>query len=284
MPRSSIVCSVALLSLFASLVALPARFVRAQSHSSAYLGLDLNDYPGDDALGALRKTFSFTGYWLNPPPDEKASSWLGKRELLQLRGFGFVVLYLGPQSRSLKSAENARTRGAGDAGETAALARKEGFPPRTIIFLDIEEGGRLPDPYHDYVNSWIDALAKAGFTPGAYCSAIPIKESGDELITTVSDLQDHLGGRKLVFWVCNDACPPSPGCVFPQDPPTLAQSGFPEAAVWQYAQSPRRKQLTAHCAATYARDGNCYAPGDSARKWLLDADVADAPNPSAPQE
>jgi hypothetical protein len=39
------------------------------------------------------------------------------------------------------------------------------------------------------------------------------------------------------------------------------------------AQSPRRKEFTAHCPANYAADGNCYAPDDSAHKWFLDANV-----------
>jgi hypothetical protein len=51
--------------------------------------------------------------------------------------------------------------------------------------------------------------------------------------------------------------------------------------VWQFAQSPRRKQFTAHCAATYNRDGNCYAPGDNAHAWFLDLNSATSPDPSS---
>jgi len=43
----------------------------------AYLGFDLNTYPGDDALLILRKTFSFAGYWLNSPPGAKQNNWAG---------------------------------------------------------------------------------------------------------------------------------------------------------------------------------------------------------------
>jgi hypothetical protein len=111
-----------------------------------------------------------------------------------------------------------------------------------------------------------------------------VSEGGSVSITTAKDLQDHLAGRKLVFWVFNDVCPPAPGCSFPQTPPAPAEGGFAGAEVWQYAQSPRNKDRTAHCAATYATDGNCYAPGDSARKWFLDVNVAGSPNPSAPSK
>jgi hypothetical protein len=246
-----------------------------------FLGFDSNQYPGDDALPMLRKTFSFTSYWIGPPPEEKHSTWLGKRSLLQSQGFGFVVLFNGRDSRNLKSVSDGRQKGTLDGENAAKLARQEGFPPRTVIFLDIEEGGRLPAAYHEYVKAWIDALERESLRAGAYCSAMPVSEGRGISITTAKDLQDHLSGHKLILWVDNDACPPSPGCVFPQTPPAIAQSGFPEAAVWQYAQSPRRKELTAMCAATYAADGNCYPPGDSAHKWSLDANVANSPNPSA---
>ena len=59
----------------------------------AFLGFDANDYPGEAALPALKKTFAFTGYWLNPPPGEEpgesTNSWTGKREILLQNGFGF---------------------------------------------------------------------------------------------------------------------------------------------------------------------------------------------------
>src|SRR5271157_743412 len=75
---------------------------------ATYLGFDCNDYPGDDALPALRKTFSFTSFWLGPPPGGKRSSWHGKRSLLQSQGFGFAVLFNGRASRTLRNSHDAR--------------------------------------------------------------------------------------------------------------------------------------------------------------------------------
>jgi len=204
------------------------------------------------------------------------------RVVLQSRGFGFVVLYNGRESRKLKSGADAHQKGVSDAQNAASLARQEGFPSGTVIFLDIEEGGRLPESYHEYVRTWFDELARLRFKGGAYCSAIPVDEGQGRTIITAKDLEDHLGGRQLVFWVFNDVCPPSPGCVFSNIPP-IAQSGFP-AEVWQFAQTPRRKERTANCAASYAPDGNCYAPEDTAHKWFIDANVATSPNPSAPRK
>ncbi len=201
----------------------------------AYLGFDLNTYPGDDALPILRKTFSFAGYWLNPPPGAKESNWAGKRQLLLAQKFGFLLLYNGPLIAELKPPAQAAKRGTTDAASAAAAAKKEGFPLHAIIFLDIEEGGRLSENYHAYLRAWAD----------------------------------------------DDACPPSSGCAISHNPQVPSASGVSYAVVWQFAQSPRRKQFTAHCAATYNHDGNCYAPGDTAHAWLLDLNSATTPDPSS---
>jgi Domain of unknown function (DUF1906) len=272
-----------LLLSFAVLLVLPTRSHTNPPSGSTYLGFDLNEYPGDDALPILRKTFSFASYWLTPPPEAKGNTWLGKRPQLQSQGFGFVVLFNGRVSRSLKSSADAMQKGVMDAENAAKLARQEGFPSGTIIFLDVEEGGRLPATYHQYLASWTDTLARSNFRAGAYCSGVPVGKGSDS-ITTWRDIQDHLDGRRLALWIFNDVCPPSPGCVFPQAPPPVAESGSAQAAVWQFAQSPRRKERTAKCAATYNADGNCYAPGDAAHKWFLDVNAATSPDPSAPKK
>ena len=249
--------------------------------SGAYLGFDLNEYPGDDALPVLRKTFSFASYWLGPPPGEKRSSWLAKRAVLQSQGFGFVVLFTGKATREVISLQDALREGASQAQEAATLARQDGFPQGSVIFLDVEEGGRLPLHYHEYLQVWYEALAHAGFRAGVYCSGVPVKEGPGVTITTAEDIHAHMGSRAMVYWVFNDACPPAPGCAFPANPPPPSHSGFSAATIWQYAQSPRRKERTAKCPANYARDGNCYAPGDAQHRWLLDANVASTPDPSA---
>ena len=245
-----------------------------------YLGFDRNIYPGDDALPILRKTFAFSGFWLSPPPGEKSNTWSGKRELLHAQGFGFVLLYLGPDSGKLKTQTSARVRGTRDGEEAAASAKAEGFSRGTVIFLDIEEGGRLPSTYHAYLAAWSEALSQAGFRPGAYCSGMPVKEDPHVTITTADDIRNHAAARDISIWAFNVACPPSPGCMFPHDPASPAKSGIPYAVVWQFAQSPRRKEFTSRCAATYHRDGNCYAPGDSAHAWFLDVNTATSPDPS----
>ena len=67
----------------------------ASSEASAYLGFDRNEYPGDENLPPLRQTFSYAGFWLNPPPGEKTNTWAGKRQTLSAAGFGFFILFNG---------------------------------------------------------------------------------------------------------------------------------------------------------------------------------------------
>jgi hypothetical protein len=249
-----------------------------EAHS--YLGFDLNEYPGDAALPVLRKTFSFSSYWLGPPPGEKRTTWKGKRALLKAQGFGFVVLFNGRDSRNLNNDADARQKGTLDAGSAAKTAQQEGFPTDTIIFLDIEEGGRLTDAYHQYIRNWTEGLKRAAYRAGVYCSGIPVSEGNSSTITTAQDIQAHVGSGKIVYWVYNLSCPPSPGCSFIATPASPQQSGFLSAAVWQYAQSPRRVEFTAQCPANFDPDGNCYAPGDTAHQWFLDANVALSADPS----
>jgi hypothetical protein len=251
-----------------------------QGSSTSYLGFDRNIYPGDDALPILRKTFSFASYWLSAPPGEKVNTWRGKRELLRSHGFGFAVLYRARQSGEIKTETVAKQKGVLDARNAAASAKREGFAAQTTIFLDIEEGGRLPATYHEYLRAWTDELARSGYRAGVYCSGIPVDEGGGVTIITAADIRNNIGARDLVYWVYNVVCPPSPGCGAPQNPPPVFASGLSYAAVWQFAQSPRRKEFTERCAATYHTNGNCYAPGDTTHAWFLDVNTANSPDPS----
>jgi hypothetical protein len=279
-PTTTLFLAVALLASATLLAVAPQATVAPGKAQHTYLGFDRNTYPGDASLQILRKTFAFTSYWISPPPGEKTNTWLGKRDLLRSQGFGFLVLYRGRDSREFKNDAGAIAKGIDDAKNGTASAKTEGFNVGTIIFLDIEEGGRLPEPYHAYLRAWYDELAKAGFHPGAYCSGIPVKESPQISITTAADIRDKEAPRDFVFWIYNDFCPPAPGCAFPEKPLLPSSSGISYAAVWQFAQSPRRKEFTAHCPANYHKDGNCYAPGDTAHAWFLDVNSATSPDPS----
>jgi len=248
------------------------------SASVSYLGFDRNEYPGDEAMALLRKQFVFVGYWLSPPPRGRVNSWTGKREKLAAQGYGFVLLYVGRPGSSLKTTQAGAAAGEIDAKRAVELAKKEGFAEGSTIFLDIEEGGRFNDAGHGYFRVWAESLAREHYRPGFYCSGIVVNEGGDSKIISADDIRAHSGTIDAAYWVFNDACPPSPGCVNPKEAPPPSASGVAYATVWQISRTPK-ENVARHCTG-YANDNACYAAVDMARKWFLDLDVASSANPS----
>ena len=267
----------------------PARTLTAEAVASAkpttYVGIDRNLYPGDARLPELHQHFAFVSYWLNVPPGEKENSWLGKRTLLVDQGFGFLVLANGKLDAEIKRTKGtAVSLGQRDAADAVASAKREGFPAHTTLFLDQEEGGRLLPEQAAYFFAWTEAVAASAYRPGAYLSGQKDSDgTGADgkpaFITTAQDVRETIAKQHLhdvALWVYDDTCPPAPGCTL--SPPPLKQSGTPDALVWQYAQSPRRPELTRSCARTYAADGNCYA--GITKDLFLDLNVAETPDPS----
>jgi hypothetical protein len=251
-----------------------ARGVEGQT----YLGFDRNDYPGDANLRSLRQTFAYTGYWLNNPPGENSNSWIGHREAVESAGFGFLVLFNGRLYAALKSEANAQRLGKADALSAVSSARREGFPRGAIIFLDQEQGGRMLPEQKAYIYAWVDAIVAAGFRAGIYCSGMASPD--EQHVVTAEDIRQSAGTRQITYWAINETCPPSPGCTFPQHSPNPAQSGVDFAEVWQFAQSPQRKDVAGRCT-NYNRDGNCYPPGTTVSQGLhIDVNTATSPDPS----
>jgi hypothetical protein len=242
------------------------------------LGMDRNDYPGDVNMATLRKTLDFTGYWLNNPPGATSNTWQGKRNTIQAMGFGFLLLFNGRDYRQLKASGNAAQVGSGDAATAVKAAARDGFPRGSILFLDQEQGGRMLPEQRAYIHAWVDGVVRRGYRAGVYCSGIPFRESVSVSVVTANDIRDHAGGREIHFFVSNDQCGPSPGCVFPKPPPSPGASGVSFAEAWQFAQSPRRPEMTAACRQTYAPDGSCYPPANS--RTYVDVDTANSPDPS----
>ena len=292
---------------------------RPRGAAKTYAGFDSNLYPGDGQLRQLRRSFDYAGYWLNPPPGATATTWAGKRAVLEERGFGFLVLFNGRLEKEIKALGSDRgthppaqgqaasvsgsavpgpaaaALGAADAKLAVAAARREGFPGNTIVFLDQEEGGRLTADQSAYLFAWADGVRAAGFRAGVYCSGIEVPD-GKGTISTADDIaakSASAGVAKVVdpnsppiaLWVYNDECPPSPGCALPSRPPDPALSGAASALVWQYAQSPRRKPIANRCPGYREVDNNCYPPNaqpDSQPRpqTFVDLDTSTSPDPS----
>lgn len=247
------------------------------------VGFDRNDYPGDDTMSSMRSVFSFTGYWLTNPPGEHANTWIGKRALLHSQGWGFLVLANGKLDAEILKAKKAgtlpATLGKNDAADAIAAAKREGFPPQTIVFLDQEEGGRLLDEQAAYLLAWTEAVAASNYRPGVYASGQRVEDSPGVWIDTIEDIRTRVkkgGLHEVAIFNALDQCPPSPGCTIHAKP--LSATPDVNLTTWQYAQSPRRPEITQSCAHTYAADGNCYAPGFP--EVFLDMDTADSADPS----
>jgi len=281
---STAIVLLGILSLAAALLPARCKITNAQVSQEAphtYLGFDANDYPGDAALPDLRRTFVFTGYWLNVPPGAKTNPWAGKRAVLLKNGFGFLVLFNGRSSNELKPPVDPAGLGLQDAELALAAAQREGFPASgsTVIYLDVEEGGRMLPSQFSYIEAWSSRVNSKGFLAGVYCSGIKVKEGKGQTITTADDIHERLS--LMAYFVYNDECPPSPGCAIWNHPPPPSQSGFPGARVWQFAQSPRRRNLTSRCSATYNSDGNCYSSTRANVAHIpLDLDASVSPDPS----
>jgi Domain of unknown function (DUF1906) len=270
---------------FAAQPAAPAKSARN------YVGFDANDYPGDALLPALHRQFAFVGYWLTNPPLATSNPWIGKRDILLRNGFGFLVVANGRFDKEIlksqKSGMSAAALARQNAASAIAAARREGFPPNTILFLDQEDGGRMLPEQAEYLLTWTEAVAASAFRPGVYASGKPVNDGKGpdgkpSTINTIQDIRQHVAARHLhsiAFWVYQDACPPAPGCVVATDnPPSPDLSGTMDATAWQYAQSPRNNNITQACGPTYNPDGNCYAPGIN--KYSLDLSVSNSPDPS----
>ena len=244
-----------------------------------YLGLDRNDYPGDANLPVLRQTFAYIGYWLGNPPGENANSWAGKRRILQNAGFGFLVLFNGRLDAQLQ--HNAAALGRSDGEAAIASAKREGFPAHTIIFLDLEEGGRMSANQKAYIYAWVDAMNVSGFRAGVYCSGIPVREDANTAITSADDIRENAHGRDITFWVVQDSCPPSPGCAFPKSAPGPSSSGIENADIWQFVRSPKEAEFAAKCQGYNPQDNNCYPPGIIPSTHLhIDVNTATSADPS----
>jgi hypothetical protein len=247
------------------------------------IGFDSNEYPGDAALPILRRHFAFAGYWLTNPPGAHHNPWLGKRDILLRNNFGFLVLANGKTnaeiSRSKRNGTSPAALGAKDAATAIAAAQREHFPAHTIIFLDQEEGGRLNDNQSTYLLAWTEAVAHSNFLPGVYASGQPVDDAPGKTITTIQNIRELVAAQHLheiAFWVYQDGCPPANGCTL--NPPPITASGTPDVTAWQYAQSPRRPEITQACAKTYAKDNNCYDP--NLPSFTLDFSVATTTDPS----
>ena len=114
-----------------------------------------------------------------------------------------------------------------------------------------------------YIHAWVDGVVRGGYRAGVYCSGIPSRESAAVSVVTANDIRDHDGGRDIHFFVSNDQCGPSPGCVFPE----AAASSRRERRVF-------RRRMAVRAISAASGDDGSLPPNLCARRQLLSASHA----------
>ena len=253
--------------------------------NGVYRGFDRNDYPGDDIMRQMMASHAAlpslaTGSPILPakPPTPGSENVRCSNS----RG-GVSCARERKLDKEIRAAQSNGTSpdnlGKQDAAVAIAAAKAEGFPRRTILFLDQEEGGRLLAEQAAYLLGWTEAVAASEFRPGVYASGQPVPDGPGKTVDTIQDVRARVAAQHLhpiAVFAYQDSCPPSPGCTL--QPKPLSASGESDLTAWQFAQSPRRADITKSCAATYATDNNCYAPDFPSVH--LDFDVASSADPS----
>lgn len=165
----------------------------------------------------------WTGFYLGKAPFHADTSWMGKYSLLKSMGWGLAPVYVGRQLG--RSSSITAAIGKTDAANAAQLARRAQLSALSVLYLDIETGGELPDAMVRYYCSWCAGLKTAGFNPGVYCS--PHKAA--------AQLARAFAPARV--WVCDTSLykpPPDFRNAYPRLDP--AQAGYPGASVLQLAQ------------------------------------------------
>jgi hypothetical protein len=75
------------------------------------------------------------------------------------------VLFNGRLYAELKTVARAKALGAPTRSRRARPPGARAFPPRTVIFLDQEQGGRMLPEQKAYIYAWVDGV-EAGGLPG----------------------------------------------------------------------------------------------------------------------
>ena len=176
-----------------------------QQLDGKHLGFDTHTYPGDKTMRAWKTAadapYSWVGFYL-VSPCHKDASWSGKRQTLTDMGWGLAAVYVGQQTWGRtpkpltpkrlaqlgKSSSNCNAdyltaeRGVADGRDAIAKAAAEGFPPRSIVFLDIERMEKMPQAMRDYYRAWARTLLQDGrYRPGVYVHAHNAQVVHDDL-------------------------------------------------------------------------------------------------------
>ena len=253
----------------------------APANVTVFPGFDTSIYPGDAAMSAWvfpSSPYYWSGYYL-PAPCHRDVTWTNKYATLHAMGWGLTAIYVGQQdwtqipqsivvrganettraaqsvaseqavcSASLLSAE----QGTLEATDAVAQLKANGFPDRTIVFLDVEFVTSVTPTLLTYYRAWITGIIRDGrYRVGIYAA----KSNATTLYVAAVDAARAAGSsEEPTFWIAS-----SSGFSLGQVPTAV---GLDFAKLWQ-------------------------GMFDVTQTWngktiLIDVDVASRRSPSAP--
>jgi hypothetical protein len=203
-----------------------------------FLGFDRSGYPGDAVMQSLWDSvpdLTFVCLYLAPAPSHGNRAWMDAAPSLLSMGWGLVPTYVGQQVSGPGSSSVTAAQGRIDGQDAAGLAARAGLSSRSVIYLDIENGGTMPPHQLAYVKAWIDEVHKqTDYWAGVYCSHhLTAQQVADATAPLVAETE-----HGVATWAFRpvDSGPSviDLGVEQPQDP---AGSGYAAALVWQYRMS-----------------------------------------------
>lgn len=131
------------------------------------LGVDTYSYPGARALQKLWSDFSYRiiGFYLSHSPSKIDHTWLSQRGELAKAGWGLFPTFLGYQHPNPPPG-----LGTKHGAIAVGLMQKAGFPPNSVVYLDVETPKESGGAFQVYMEEWMKVVRAANFYPGVYCS------------------------------------------------------------------------------------------------------------------
>jgi len=200
--------------------------VTPSTNVTVFPGFDTSIYPGDAAMSAWlfpSSPYYWSGYYL-PAPCHRDVTWTNKYATLHAMGWGLAAIYVGQQdwtqipqsivgangtarasqsivseqavcSASLLSAQ----QGTLEAADAVAQLKSNGFPDRTIVFLDVEFVTSVTPALLDYYRAWIAGVVRDGrYRPGIYAA----KSNATTLYVAAVDAARAAGSSEQPsFWI-----------------------------------------------------------------------------------
>ena len=230
----------------------------------AFAGFDTGSFPGLEKLKAWRgnSPFQWVGFYL-PAPCHSATGftpYVGHRAEIEALGFGMAVIYVGRFQGGCGASKLSREQGSADGKDAVLTTLQEGFVAGSTIFLDVERfDPPMSSAMSDYIRGWLNFLKTSSqYNAGIYLHHANFKEISQAAQQEYADI--GLPNDRPKYWV-----------LFAGPPFDIATSaptgcGIPVANIWQ---------------------GQVNVTDEPAHGGVvikvIDRDVADSANPSAPE-